>query len=528
MELIYLISAFIAGFIALRCHLPPLVGFLVAGFSLKVYGYDSTPLLNTLADLGVTLLLFSIGLKLDIKSLLNRDIWGGATLHNLISTAFFAGAMWLLKLLGIGLVENLEFGQLLLLGFALSFSSTVFAIKVLQETGELNATYGNLAIGILVMQDIFAVLFLTISTGKMPEITAIALFALPLLRPLFFRLLDQSGHGEMLVLLGFCFALVLGAGLFNYVGLKPDLGALIMGMLLAGHKKASELSKALFNMKELFLVCFFLNIGLAESPTLEAFGFALLLLLLLPVKGIFYFTIFRQCRYRLRTSTLGTLTLFNFSEFGLIVGGLAYKLGWLPGELLAAIAMAVSLSFIIAAPLNNAGHRLYDKSRRWLKEHDADHLNEADKLIDFGQANVLILGMGRIGTGAYDEMNLCSNKNIIGVDTREETVDHHQRHQRNVIHGDANDPDFWERVISKKQVELILLAMPHSHANSYALEQIKARDYQGKIAAIAQYNDEVDTLLEQGVDAAFNVYREAGSGFARHVTQQLTANETTL
>ncbi|WP_087021735.1 cation:proton antiporter family protein [Thaumasiovibrio subtropicus] len=525
MELIFLIAAFIAGFIALRCHLPPLVGFLIAGFSLKFAGYESTPLLNTLADLGVTLLLFSIGLKLDVKSLLNKDIWGGATLHNIISTLFFAGSIWLLKLLGINMLQDLALEQLLLLGFALSFSSTVFAIKVLQEKGELNATYGDLAIGILVMQDLFAVLFLTISTGKIPELTAFALFALPLARPLFHRLLDQSGHGEMLVLLGVCFALVFGAGLFDYVGMKADLGALIMGMLLAGHRKSSELSKALFNMKELFLVCFFLNIGLAESPSIEAFIFALLLLLLLPIKGLLYFSIFRACKYRLRTATLGSLTLFNFSEFGLIVGGLAYKMGWLPGELLAAIALAVSFSFILAAPLNNAGDILYNLGRHRIKEHQADTLNPADQLIDLGEAKVLILGMGRIGTGAYDELKEQFNNQILGIDNREDTVDHHQRHHRNVINGDANDPDFWERVITKKQVELILLAMPHSHANAHALEHIKSRNYQGRIAAIAQYNEDVEELLALGVDAAFNVYREAGSGFARHVCQQLTQRQ---
>ncbi|GAM73145.1 glutathione-regulated potassium-efflux system protein kefB [Vibrio ishigakensis] len=127
--------------------------------------------------------------------------------------------------------------QLVILGFALSFSSTVFAIKALQDKGEMNSVYGTLAIGILVMQDIFAVIFLTVSTGKIPEWYAIFLFALPLARPLLFKLLDKLGHGELLVLGGIFFALVTGAGLFELVGVKADLGALVLGMLLAGHKK---------------------------------------------------------------------------------------------------------------------------------------------------------------------------------------------------------------------------------------------------------------------------------------------------
>ena len=292
MELVFIIAAFLAGFIALRCKLPPLVGFLVAGFALNSAGFHSTETLTTLADLGVTLLLFTIGLKLDVKTLLAKEIWGGATLHNLLSTALFTLSLLGLKQLGLGMLTELDIAQLVLLGFALSFSSTVFAIKALQEKGELNATYGTLAIGILVMQDIFAVVFLTVSMGKIPYITALGLFALPLLRPILFRILDKAGHGEMLVLYAIFLALVAGAGLFELVGIKADLGALILGMMLAAHPKASEMSKTLFNLKELLLVCFFLNIGLAEEPTLDGFLMAIVLLLLLPIKGILYYLIF--------------------------------------------------------------------------------------------------------------------------------------------------------------------------------------------------------------------------------------------
>ncbi|MGF1682580.1 cation:proton antiporter [Photobacterium minamisatsumaniensis] len=522
MELIFIIAAFLAGYIALRCKLPPLVGFLVAGFALNTAGYESTNILSSLADLGVTLLLFTIGLKLDVKTLLSKEIWGGATLHNILTTGLFTLCLLVLKQLGIGMMAELDIMQLALMGFALSFSSTVFAIKALQEKGELNATYGTLAIGILVMQDIFAVLFLTVSTGKVPEITALALFALPLLRPSLFKILDRAGHGEMLVLYGVFLALVAGAGLFEAVGLKADLGALIMGMMLAAHPKSSELSKSLFNFKELLLVCFFLNIGLSEEPTIDGFLMALLLLVLLPIKGILYYVIFNLFKYRVRTSLLGTFTLFNYSEFGLIVGGLAYSMDMLPGSFLVAIAIAVSLSFLIAAPLNSMGHKLYKDASKWLKEFEPEQLNSSDQLIDLGDKQIMILGMGRIGSGAYDELVSRYGEQVIGVEAREDSVEYHQEKGRNVIHGDATDSDFWARVISKRNTKLILLAMPHSHANTFALEQIKERNYQGQIAAIAKYSDDEEQLQALGIDAAFNIYNEAGSGFARHVCDHLS------
>ena len=92
---------------------------------------------------------------------------------------------------------------------------------------------------------------------------------------------------------------------------------------------------------------------------------------------------------------------------------------------------------------------------------------------------------------------------------------------RAVITGDATDPDFWERILDTGKVQLILLAMPHHQGNQLALLQLQRKSFKGQIAAIAEYPDQLDALIECGVDAAFNIYNEAGSGFARHVLDHL-------
>ncbi|MFC3022628.1 cation:proton antiporter [Vibrio zhugei] len=521
MELIFIFAAFIAGLVVVKCHLPPLVGFLITGFALHAYGYESNDTINQLADLGVTLLLFSIGLKLDIKTLISKEIWLSATLHNLLSTLMFTLGLLALQFLGLRSIAELGLGQLVLIGFALSFSSTVFAVKSLQEKGEMNAIYGTIAIGILVMQDIFAVIFLSASTGKLPEWYAVFLFLLPLARPLLHKVMDWVGHGEMLVLFGFFAALVLGGGLFQWAGLKPDLGAIILGMLLSDHAKTSELAKSLFNLKEMFLVCFFLNIGLSADPTLTGLLLALLLLLLLPLKGALYFWVLHTHRLRVRTSLLASLSLFNYSEFGLIVAGIAFKLGWLPNDIMVTIAIAVPLSFILAAPLGRQGHALYQKTSHWVKPQSVDRLNPKDGIINPGNAQVLILGMGRIGSGAYDELHQRYGNICLGIELTPDASAKHQIEGRNVITGDATDPDFWERILVKDSVKLVLLAMPHNQANRIALDLLKAHHFKGNIAAIAEYNDQKNELIEAGAHAAYNVYNEAGTGFARHVCDEL-------
>ena len=159
MEVIIITVAFLSGFLAIKCQLPPMVGFLSTGFVLHFFGYQSQPVITDLADLGVLLLLFTIGLKLDVKSLLGKEIWLGSTLHNIVTTLLFTFLLFALKLTGMTSLAEMTNQELVVLGFALSFSSTVFAVKTLQEKGEVNATFGSIAIGILVMQDIFAVLF---------------------------------------------------------------------------------------------------------------------------------------------------------------------------------------------------------------------------------------------------------------------------------------------------------------------------------------------------------------------------------
>ena len=272
MEPLWLAIAFVFGFGARRLGLPPLVGYLIAGFLLYALGARSGGLVDEIADVGVLLLLFSIGLKLQLKTLARPVIWAGATIHMLLTVGGLGAVVLGLAAAGLPGFAGLDMTQSLLIAFALSFSSTVFAIKVLEEKGEVGSQHGKTAIGILIMQDVVAIVFLTASKGELPSPWSIALVAgLVLLRPLLSRLMERCGHGELLLLYGL--VLTLGAAaLFEVVGLKPDLGALVIGVLLAGSARAPELAKALLDLKDLLLVGFFLSVGLAGAPTPAALG----------------------------------------------------------------------------------------------------------------------------------------------------------------------------------------------------------------------------------------------------------------
>lgn len=523
MEPAILIITLLCGMLVSRVGLPPLIGYLVAGFVLFTFGIEdsSLPILQQLADLGVTLLLFSIGLKLDIKSLFKAEVWAGSSLHLIGSIIFFVPILKLLGFLGIEQLDGFTINQLMLVSFALSFSSTVFAVKVLEDSGDMQSLYGRVAIGILIMQDIFAVIFLTISKGNIPSVWAFGLLLLPLARPLIYKIFDRVGHGEMLVLFGLVMALVVGAWLFEAVGLKPDLGALIIGILLAGHAKSSELAKSIYFFKELFLVAFFLTIGLNGLPTLADIGLAAILVALVPVKIMMFLYLLTRFKLRSRTSLLASFNLGNYSEFGLIVAAVAAYKGWLPAEWLIIIAVALSISFLFAAPLNSSVSKIYQRYQSTLTKLERHPLHPEDRQIRIGNPRFLILGMGRIGSGAYDELRAKYNGEILGIEHKQELVDFHRSQGRNVVQGDASDTDFWEKLERAPNLELVLLAMPNHVGNLFAVEQLHKLNYEGKISAIVQYSEDGESLKESGVHTVYNLYEAAGAGFVDHVIHEL-------
>ncbi len=523
MDPLWILVAFILGFAVNRVGLPPLVGYLIAGFVLQALGVEGGETLQNIADLGVTLLLFSIGLKLRLGSLAKPEIWAGASIHMMVTVIVFGVGIYALSLLGLSTFATLDFKLSLLMAFALSFSSTVFAVKVLEERGEMSSIHGRVSIGILIMQDIFAVLFLTFSTGKIPSFWALPLVGgLLIARPLLFAVLNRVGHRELLLLFSVFLALGLGAGGFEYVGLKPDLGALVVGVLAAGHPKADEMAKGLLSFKDLFLVGFFLSIGLAGAPTLEAVGIGGLLTVGVIFKVFLFFVLLTRLKLRARTSLLASFSLANYSEFGLLVATTGFKNGWIGSEWLTILAIALSLTLVLASPLNTFVHAIYSRLSRRLKPFETKTRLAEDRPLDPGDAEIAIFGLGRVGTGAYDDMRRRHGEVVIGIDFDEKTVQKHLEAGRKVILGDPTDYDFWARTrLGKEKIQLVLLTLPEHTANMNAVAQLTEMRFAGSIAATAKFDDEVEELKEAGAHAVFNLYAEAGFGFAEHVCETL-------
>jgi predicted Kef-type K+ transport protein len=503
--------AYTLGLIVRHLGLPPLVGYLLAGFGLSALGYSSDIFLEEIAHAGVLLLLFGVGLKLRLSSLFRAEVLAGSVIHMLLSIGT--------AMLALYLVSGLDIKTMLLIAVALSFSSTVIAAKVLETKKELRAFHGRVAIGILIMQDIVAVVFLSASGEQSPSAWALLLFALPLLRAVIHKVLDLSGHDELVILFGLLLALVIGGGTFGYLGLSSELGALLLGVILSNHARASEVSNALWGLKEIFLVGFFLQIGMYGYPDLQTLLVALALCLLLPLKAILFFFILLLFRLRARSSFLASLTLATYSEFGLILANAASKNGLISNQTLVLLAVTVAFSFVLAAPINRISHSLYARYEHILTRFESQKRHPDDGPIHLGNSHILIMGMGRVGTGAYDFFTQRKER-VLGMDSDPGKVQGHIALGRRVVYADAEDPGFWFN-LNLQGIHAILLALPDQEAKTIAAVQLRKKGFQGIISATALFNDQIQPIHDAGADLVYNYYDEVGFGFAEHVWEEL-------
>lgn len=509
LEVIALSFAFVFGILVRQVSLPPLVGFLAAGFALNAFGpsiglpSDAGPILEHVAHLGVLLLLFTIGLKLNIKSLIEPAVFGGAFAHLLITCAVFTA--------GFFIFLDLPFETALMLSIALSFSSTVLAAKVLESKRELRAFHGRLAIGILIIQDLVALAVLSISSGQSPSLWALWILALPLLRPVFYWLMEVAQHDELLVLMGVVLAVAVGGMGFEVVGLSSEVGALVMGLMLSKHSRAQELSSVLWGLKEILLISFFLQIGMSGLPDKDALIFAIVMAFILPLKGILFFALFIAFRVRARNAFLGGLSLTAYSEFGLIVASSA-----LP-EWLVPLAITVALSFVIAAPLNRIAHPLFDRWESRLTRFETDTRHPDEQPVDLGSAQIVVLGMGRTGSAAYDFFHE-RQMPVIGIDSDPNKVGHQKR---NVVYADVEDSGFWHN-LDISRLRAVTLATPNRESRLMAATQLRKAGYTGKIIAGMNFADEEEALKAAGVDQTYLLMAGAGIGIAEKTWECLT------
>ena len=503
----WIVVAFLAGAGAHALRLPPLVGYLLAGMGLAALGVQEGAVIDRVGEVGVALLLFIVGLHVRWANLLRTEVLGVGSAHLALVAAIGGGVAWALGVPPLGAVA---------VGVSLGVSSLVLAAKGLNAQGGLRAYHGRVAIGIVLLQTLVAT-GVTVMLGDAPSPWALALLSLPLLRPLLSRLLAYVDGGELLVMLGL--ALVIGATLaFRALGVGAELGALVMGMLLAGHDRADDLADVLSGLKDAGLAAFFLSVGLVGIPSADGLLLVAALLGLLLLKGGLFYGFLVGARLRARTAFLATVPTTTFSGFTLIVGSIAVQARALPEAALTVLAAATAISYLLNAPASRFALPLWAQVRPVLERFERAGPHPARSPSTLGHAQFLVVGMGRAGTAAYDHL-VDWMQCTAGLDTDPERIRQHRDAGRRVAYGDARSASTWDE-IDLAPVESVLLALTDATAKLDAIRALRRNDFGGAIIALTADPDRREELLAAGASAVYLSVEQAGRALARHGLRQ--------
>ncbi|MEI8635060.1 NAD-binding protein [Vibrio sp. PP-XX7] len=192
---------------------------------------------------------------------------------------------------------------------------------------------------------------------------------------------------------------------------------------------------------------------------------------------------------------------------------------------MAVFAVVLSFSFMISAPMINARDHLYKQWRARLNRFERKNRLAVEENLDLAHIKAVVFGMGRMGIAVYKALETNYSDSIVGVEVDSEKAAKLTAMGRNVVTGDATNPDFWIRAQElHHDLEWVLLTLPNHQANINAVLRLQEMGYQGRIAVTTKYHDEEEALKALGVDYTFNIYTEAGLGFANEL-QTFVRNE---
>jgi len=176
---------------------------------------------------------------------------------------------------------------------------------------------------------------------------------------------------------------------------------------------------------------------------------------------------------------------------------------------------------VVTAPLIAFAQDIYAAIGPWLEHLERAKRHPDDEPISLGSAQILVVGMGRVGSGAYDYLRE-QDENIVGIDSDPGKIESNIKQGRRVAYADAEDPSFWLR-LHLDRLRAIMLALPSFEAKVSAARALRRRGFKGLISATHLYPEEYASIISAGCDVSYNYYTEAGVGFARHTYETLTA-----
>lgn len=523
MAVLLLLAAGI-GALAVRLRQPLIVAFILVGILVgpSALGWVSAnDQIDLLAKFGITLLLFVVGLKLDLHIIRTM---GSVALATGLGQVIFTSAIGYLIAFAFGMTPVAA----LYVAVALTFSSTIIIVKLLSDKREVDTLHGRIALGFLIVQDLVVVLVMIglNALGKTTEfslthavlavlvkggafIVIIGLTTRYLL-PRLLHLLSSSQ--ELLVLFGIAWAVALaiaGAAL----GFSKEVGAFVAGVSLASTPYRDALGARLVSLRDFLLLFFFidlgarLDLGLLGAQLAESLVFSLFVLIGNP---LIVMAIMGVLGYRKRTGFLAGLTVAQISEFSLILGALGVSLGHIDRETMGLITFVGLITISTSTYMIVFSHPLYEKLEPWLKLFERRtpyRERQPDALAEDGIGEVILFGMGRYGASIAQVLRVRGCR-VRSIDYNPQLVRSGDAMGYPVLYGDAGDPEYIAS-LPLAGVQWVVSTARERHVNQTLIHSLRGVGYAGRIAVAAHGAGEVARLQQAGADLVLVPYMDA-------------------
>jgi Kef-type K+ transport system membrane component KefB len=522
-----LLLAAIIGAIGVRLRQPLIVAFIVVGVLVgpSALGWVSADdQVDLLAKLGIALLLFVVGLKLDLHIIRTMG---------LVALATGLGQVLFTSVIGYLIAITLGMSPVaaLYVAVALTFSSTIIIVKLLSDKREVDSLHGRIAIGFLIVQDIVVVLVMigltalgetSNAVGLGQEALAVLvkgiLFILAiglLMRYVLTPLLHQLARSpELLVLFAIAWAVAMGA-VGGHLGFSKEVGAFLAGVSLASTPYREAIGSRLVSLRDFLLLFFFIDLGAGlDLATLGGQVAPAIILSLFVLIGnpLIVMTILGVMGYRKRTGFLAGLTVAQISEFSLILGALGLSLGHIDADTMSLITLVGLITISASTYMILYSHPLYERLSPWLgifERKQAYREETHEQNTQKSEYNVVLFGLGRFGSGIAQELRQRGYR-VLGVDFDPNLVRRQEDDGHAIRYGDAEDLELLS-TLPLDQATWVLSSVREKDINLALLHGLRDFGYKGRVAVTAHNNRDAEQLEQAGADRVLVPYADAAA-----------------
>jgi Kef-type K+ transport system membrane component KefB len=531
----------LAGALFVRLRQPVIITYIIVGIAVgpAAFGFVTAhDQIDLLAQVGVTVLLFAVGLKLDLNHV--RHIGPVALATGLGQLAFtIAVGLGLLLVLGKSMMDAIY------VAVALTFSSTIIIVKLLSDKRELDSLHGRIAVGFLIVQDlavVFAMMAMSALHGSAAggsggagvsdialalawRVAAAAAVLFVLMRWVLPVVVAAMARSQELLLV---FAIAWGvalAALGEGAGFSKEAGAFLAGFSLASTPYREAMNARLTSIRDFLLLFFFIDLGARlDLSTLGAEVVPAIVLSLFVLIGnpLIVMAIMGFMGYRKRTGFMAGLTVAQISEFSIVFVAMGITLGHIGDQALGLTTLVGLVTITVSTYMILYSQPLYERLAPWLRvfERSSPFRELAEQRSgDAPVPDAIVFGLGRYGSRLLMQLRT-DGIDAIGVDFDPEAVRELQGQGLPVQFGDGEDPSFVE-TLPLAQVRWIITTLPQWDGNEALLHALKTAGYSGPIAAAARDAAHAEALAKTGVARILNPFEDAADHAAHYLSGQI-------